>query len=71
MKNKFWTIVISIVITVIEVLFIWFIFDKPIITDNATQMVACLAIIALYNNSRDYISREEELLIYNAGKEPQ
>lgn len=60
MKNKFWEFVISIVITVITVLFVWFIFGKPIITDNATKMVACLAIVALYNNTRDYISREEE-----------
>lgn len=60
MKNKFWESVISIVITVITVLIIWFIFNKPIITDNATKMVACIAIIALYNNSRDYMSREEK-----------
>ena len=60
MKDKFWTVVISIVLTVIEVLFIWFIFGKPIITDNATQMVACLAIIALYHTTSDSISRKEE-----------
>ena len=60
MKNKFWTTVISIFITVIIVLIVWFIFDKPTITDNATKMVACIAIIALYNNIRDDGSREEE-----------
>ena len=59
MKNKFWTSLVSIVVTVITVLLIWFIFDKPIITDNATQMVACLAIIALYQTTRDSISRNE------------
>lgn len=60
MKNKFLTSVVSIVVTVISVLFIWFIYDKPIITDNATQMVFCLAIIALYNTTLDYMSRKEE-----------
>lgn len=60
MKNKFWASVVSIIVTVITVLFIWFIYGKPIITDKATQMVFCLAIIALYNNARDYISRKEE-----------
>ena len=59
MKKEFWVSVVSITVTVITVLFTWFIFDKPIITDNATQMVACLAIIALYQTTRDSISRNE------------
>ena len=60
MKNKFWETVVSYVVTVITILFVWFIFGKPIITDNATQMVACLAIIALCNTTRDSISRKKE-----------
>lgn len=60
MKNKFWAHVVSIIVTVITVLLIWFIYGKPIVTDNATQMVFCLAIIALYNTTYDYMSRKKE-----------
>lgn len=60
MKNKFLAHVVSIIVTVITVLLIWFIYGKPIITDNATRMVFCLAIIALYNTTLDYMSRKEE-----------
>ena len=60
MKNEFWASIVSIVATVIIVLFVWFIYGKPIVTDNATKMVFCLAIIALYNNTHDYMSRKDE-----------
>lgn len=59
MKSKFWATIIAIMIVVLTILVIWCLYGRPTLEPGESFSFA-IAIIALYNTTKQDLLRKEE-----------